>query len=166
MSFIKTLDERMELLRSAHSAMLSTSKHTMLMHWVKPKACAYVEQNKEKKAVYNRQYLKQYRAANFKNKRKLEFCLYKGGCCSQCGFTTTEDTIAAFDFHHIDDSDKEYTLSDMLMLKKNKVLKELRHLYPFVFKLPPDFTSQTIPCQADQKVGRCRDYRKARVRAE
>lgn len=86
---------------------------------------AYIERNKEKRTDYNRQYLRKYRAAGYKNKRKLELCLSKGGCCAECGFLATPDTIAAFDFHHINDSEKEYTVSDMLMLRKDKILKEL-----------------------------------------
>lgn len=86
---------------------------------------AYVERNKEKISAYNKQYLRKYRDAQFKNKRKLEFCLYKGGRCVECGFIASEDTTAAFDFHHINPDEKEYTPSDMLMLKKKKVFEEL-----------------------------------------
>lgn len=88
-------------------------------------ARAWIERNKEKRSAYNKAYLRQYRAADFKGKRKLEFCLYKGGCCVECGFEATKDTVAAFDFHHVNPSEKEYTPSDMLMLKKEKVYKEL-----------------------------------------
>ncbi|MDY7015584.1 MAG: hypothetical protein SVX43_18710 [Cyanobacteriota bacterium] len=91
----------------------------------KAKIKAYIERNKERRAAYNKQYSQEYRNAQFKNKRKLEFCLYKGGCCFECGFMATEDTIAAFDFHHIDPFEKEYTPSNMLMMKKDKVFKEL-----------------------------------------
>lgn len=86
---------------------------------------AYIERNKEKRAAYNKEYLRQYRAANFKGQRKLEFCLYKGGRCVECGFEANENTVAAFDFHHVNPSEKEYTPSDMLMLKKEKVFEEL-----------------------------------------
>ena len=86
---------------------------------------AYIERNKEKRSTYNKHYSQKYRDAQFKNQKKLEFCLYKGGHCSECGLAVTEDTIAAFDFHHIEPSEKEYTPSDMLMLKKEKVFKEL-----------------------------------------
>jgi hypothetical protein len=86
---------------------------------------AYIERNRAKRSAYSKLYSQKYRDAQFKNKRKLEFCLYKGGACSECGFAATEDTIAAFDFHHINPTEKEYTPSDMLMLKKSKVFKEL-----------------------------------------
>ncbi|MEB3228839.1 MAG: hypothetical protein VKJ27_10700 [Synechocystis sp.] len=91
----------------------------------KAKIQAYNRRNAARRSEYNRQYSQKYRDSQFKNQRKLEFCLYKGGCCSECGFEATEDTIAAFDFHHIDPSEKEYTPSDMLMLRKDKVFKEL-----------------------------------------
>lgn len=91
----------------------------------KAKIQAYISQNKERRTAYNKQYLRKYRASGFKNKRKLEFCLYKGGKCLECGFVATQETIAAFDFHHLDESIKEYTLSDMLMLRRDKVFKEL-----------------------------------------
>ena len=86
---------------------------------------AYIERNKEKRSKYNKEYSQKFRDSQFKNQRKLEFCLYKGGCCSECGFVANEETIAAFDFHHLDPSEKEYTPSDMLMLKKEKVFQEL-----------------------------------------
>lgn len=86
---------------------------------------AYIERKKEKRSQYSKQYSQRYRDAQFKNQRKLEFCLYKGGCCSECGFLATEETIAAFDFHHLEPSEKEYTPSDMLMLRKEKVFREL-----------------------------------------
>lgn len=86
---------------------------------------AYNEIHKEKRSAYSKEYSRKYRDAQFKNKRKLEFCLYKGGTCSECGFVATEETIAAFDFHHTNPLEKEHTPSDMLMLKKSKVLKEL-----------------------------------------
>lgn len=86
---------------------------------------AYIERNREKRSKYSKEYSQKFRDSQFKNQRKLEFCLYKGGCCSECGFVATEETIAAFDFHHLDPSEKEYTPSDMLMLKKEKVFQEL-----------------------------------------
>lgn len=91
----------------------------------KAKVKAYIERNKQKRSAYSKRYSQHYRDAQFKNQRKLEFCLYKGGKCSECGFVASEDTIAAFDFHHINPLEKEYTPSDMLMLKKEKVFKEL-----------------------------------------
>lgn len=91
----------------------------------KAKSKAYVERNQEKIKSYNKQYLREYRNSGIKNKNKLEFCIYKGGCCSECGFVATEDTIAAFDFHHTDPSEKEYTPSDMLLMRKDKVFQEL-----------------------------------------
>jgi len=91
----------------------------------KAKIQAYNERNKEKISGYSKKYSREYRNAQFKNKKKLEFCLYKGGCCTECGFTATQDTIAAFDFYHLDPSEKEYTPSDMLMLRKEKVFREL-----------------------------------------
>lgn len=91
----------------------------------KATVAAYVEKNRAKRSAYNKEYSRRYRNAQFKNKRKLEFCLYKGGVCSECGFVATEETIAAFDFHHTNALEKEYTPSDMLMLRRSKVLKEL-----------------------------------------
>ena len=91
----------------------------------KAKIKAYNQRNAEKRSAYSKQYSQKYRDAQFKNQRKLEFCLYKGGCCSKCGFQANEDTIAAFDFHHVNSSEKEYTPSDMLMMKKERVFKEL-----------------------------------------
>ena len=112
---------------------------------------AYIEKNKEKRAAYNKEYLRKYRAANFKGQRKLEFCLYKGGRCVECGFEANEDTVAAFDFHHVNPSEKERTPSDMLMLKKDKVFAELDkcillcanchrilHYRQYRAKLPPE----------------------------
>ncbi|NJN61472.1 MAG: hypothetical protein HC795_08050 [Coleofasciculaceae cyanobacterium RL_1_1] len=85
----------------------------------------YIEKHKAKRSEYNKNYLKTYRSSDFKNQRKLEFCLYKGGVCVECGFLANKETIAAFDFHHVDTSKKDYTISDMLMLKKAKVFEEL-----------------------------------------
>ena len=83
------------------------------------------EGNREKIKEYGKKYREKNRNSPFKNKRKLEFCLYKGGCCTECGFKATEKTIPAFDFHHVNPSEKEYTPSDLLMSEKSKVLKEL-----------------------------------------
>ena len=83
------------------------------------------EKYREKIKEYSKKYRENNRNSPFKNKRKLEFCIYKGGCCAECGFEATEKTIAAFDFHHVNPSEKEYTPSDMLMFEKSKVVKEL-----------------------------------------
>lgn len=91
----------------------------------KAKIKAYNEKNSERISRNSKIYSQKFKDAQFKNQRKLEFCIYKGGCCSECGFVATKDTIAAFDFHHLDPSEKEYTPSDMLMLRKDKVFKEL-----------------------------------------
>lgn len=85
----------------------------------------YKEKNRERISQYNKTYLRKYRSFGFKNQKKLEYCLYKGGRCEICGFEANQDTIAAFDFHHLNPEEKEFTPSDMLMLKKEKVLKEL-----------------------------------------
>lgn len=83
------------------------------------------EKCKDKVKEYGKKYREKNRNYLYKNKRKLEFCLYKGGFCAECGFEATEKTIAAFDFHHVNPSEKEYTPSDVLMFQKSKALKAL-----------------------------------------
>lgn len=39
--------------------------------------------------------------------RKIELVNYLGGCCSKCGY---KDNLAVLEFHHIDESTKEFQL--------------------------------------------------------
>lgn len=61
--------------------------------------------------------------ANRKRKnRKIKAVEYKGGCCCKCGYATC---MEALEFHHIDDSKKEFALSWMYSLSWDKMKKEL-----------------------------------------
>lgn len=88
-----------------------------------------IKANREKYKDKIKAYSKKYRAEklnkNIKAKKKLEYALLLGTKCIFCDFVLTEKTVAAFDFHHKDPSKKEYVLSDMLMMKREKVLVEL-----------------------------------------
>ena len=49
--------------------------------------------------------------ANVKNHRKrtkIKLVEYKGGCCEKCGYNKC---IEALEFHHIDESTKEFAVS-------------------------------------------------------
>lgn len=85
----------------------------------------YKEKNADKISSYNIQYQRIYRSSGKKQERKLLMCMYKGGKCTHCGFDATAKTIAAFDFHHINPSEKEYTPSDMVMMKWGRIVSEL-----------------------------------------
>jgi hypothetical protein len=54
-------------------------------------------------------------------KRKIELIEIMGGCCENCGYNKN---VAAFDFHHIDPSEKEYQL-DMRKLSNTRMDKLL-----------------------------------------
>lgn len=56
------------------------------------------------------------------NKRKTVLLnLLKGKVCSRCGF----DDIRALCFHHRNRSEKEFTIGQILSLKKETILKEI-----------------------------------------
>ena len=47
---------------------------------------------------------------------------YKGGCCEKCGYNKCK---WAFDFHHLDSTKKDFSLSKNITLSWDKVKKEL-----------------------------------------
>lgn len=54
-------------------------------------------------------------------KRKVELIEMMGGCCENCGYNKN---VSAFDFHHIDPTQKDYQL-DMRTLSNNRMDKLL-----------------------------------------
>lgn len=89
------------------------------------KIAEYKETNKERISEYNVAYQRKYRNSGVKQRRKLKMCEHKGGYCEHCGFKATENTIAAFDFHHIDPNTKDKQLSDMCLMKWDKIVLEM-----------------------------------------
>lgn len=85
----------------------------------------YKDRNREKIREYNIAYQRKYRSSGRKQARKLEMCEYKGCKCVMCGLIATEVTISAFDFHHLDPSEKEYTPSDMVNMRWERIVDEL-----------------------------------------
>lgn len=53
---------------------------------------------------------------------KLKAIEYKGGKCTKCGY---DKCYAAMDFHHMDPTQKDFNLRDMIRIKWNLVLLEL-----------------------------------------
>jgi len=73
----------------------------------------YIEKNRE---VYNT------KARDKRNQRKKEGVQYKGGACEHCKEVVH---IAAFDFHHVDASTKEFDPGLMGTHSKEKYFAEL-----------------------------------------
>ena len=91
----------------------------------KGSVASYKQRNKEAIQAYNIEYQKKYRSSGRKQQRKLEMCKYKGGRCNNCCKEANEHNISIFDFHHLDESLKEYTPSDMVNMKWDRIVKEL-----------------------------------------
>ena len=59
---------------------------------------------------------------NHRQKIKEKAIEYKGGCCEKCGYDKCK---WAFDFHHLDSTKKDFSLSKNITLSWDKVKKEL-----------------------------------------
>lgn len=72
---------------------------------------------KEKQNTYHSQTMRSI-------KRKYEFIMLKGGCCNNCGYNKN---ISALEFHHIDESSKNFSIDFRKLANTNKetLLKEL-----------------------------------------
>lgn len=53
---------------------------------------------------------------------KIRAVEYLGGCCSKCGY---DENVVALDFHHVDRSTKEFTISGMHCLSWKRIKAEL-----------------------------------------
>lgn len=89
------------------------------------KIAKYREDNKDKIQSYNIEYQKAYRSSDRKRERKLAMTEYKGGKCNLCGIIANKVNLAAFDFHHKDPDSKEYTPSDMVNMRWERITLEL-----------------------------------------
>jgi len=82
-------------------------------------------QNKKRVNDYNREYRKRDYVKERCNegrrawalKQKLLSIEYKGGCCVICGYSKCP---AALDFHHLDPSEKEYTIKQHWVFENRK----------------------------------------------
>lgn len=54
---------------------------------------------------------------------KRELIAYKGGECSQCGYD--KDVPSAYDFHHRDPKEKDFSISHYAVLNRKKLFKEV-----------------------------------------
>lgn len=62
------------------------------------------------------------RVKSHRQKVKEKAIFYKGGKCEKCDY---DKCSWAFDFHHLDKSKKDFTLSSCLTLSWDKIKKEL-----------------------------------------
>ena len=53
-------------------------------------------------------------------KLKQEMVDYKGGCCQKCGY---DKYIGALDFHHINPSEKDFTIAHLRQYKFDDIIK-------------------------------------------
>ena len=65
---------------------------------------------------------KQY-ATYWRIRKKKELVEYKGGKCEICEYS--KDILGAYDFHHIDPSKKEFSISQYTVLNIEKLKKEV-----------------------------------------
>lgn len=85
------------------------------------KKCCAIKHNKWMRD--NRDKLNNWRRIDFKNKQE-KLASYIGGIkCNKCGFT--HSTFAPFDFHHIDPSTKDVSISDAINRSWNNLVKEV-----------------------------------------
>lgn len=61
--------------------------------------------NRKARFLYKKQWLK---------KLKINLINYKGGKCRHCSYTLNDTNEQAFDFHHVDSSNKLFTISSSL----------------------------------------------------
>lgn len=101
------------------------SKERYLRDKASGKVQKYKEDNKEAISAYNIEYQRTHTNSEKKRQRKLDMCEYKGNKCQHCGKKVTRYSAAAFDFHHVDGQDKEYSPADMVMMRWSKIIKEL-----------------------------------------
>ena len=59
---------------------------------------------------------------NWRKRRKVQSILYKGGKCEKCGY---DKCLSALEFHHIDPSKKDFTISTVINRKFEKIKNEL-----------------------------------------
>lgn len=79
----------------------------------KPKSEFYKCENKAKGIHYRcKQCENELYSKPIKN--KLKWAKYLGGKCSNCGIEITVDNYCIFDFHHLDPSKKEYSVTQLL----------------------------------------------------
>lgn len=97
----------------------------------KEKLKKYQKEWYEKQKKLNSAHLKLRQAKNNKQKvesgrqKKIRYLLLKGGECSICGYKYDSTNAAAFDFHHVDIAEKEYSPSQILKYGEDKIQAEL-----------------------------------------
>ena len=62
------------------------------------------------------------KVVDWRIKRKKQSIDYKGGCCKICGYNKS---MSALEFHHIDPSKKDFTISKYVNKKFDKIKDEL-----------------------------------------
>ena len=88
----------------------------------------YYEKYKDKRIEYQRKYRKENRAlvnerVKAKRNRRLDQAIILlGGKCADC---TTVFDKCVYDFHHLDPSEKEFTISDNLSCAEDKFITEV-----------------------------------------
>ena len=93
----------------------------------------YRESNRDKIRKWNKKHrdshMDRYRelqreyAKKIIRDRKTEAILNFGGSCSKCGYSFTKENIAAFDFHHKEDSSKKDGINFRLLNYKEELKK-------------------------------------------
>ena len=85
----------------------------------------------QKQKENNLPHLKERQQKNNKQKderarqKKVKYILLKGGVCTSCGYKYDGTNAAAFDFHHINSNEKEYSPAQILKYSEEKIQNEL-----------------------------------------
>ena len=109
------------LLSSTHASLHPKEKICSICNKVKPINQFYFLKNKN--AFLSRCNSCDRELSLRKNRGLKKLCVdYKGGKCESCGYSRN---IAAFDFHHRDPSQKDFTISTVRAKNINKLKKEL-----------------------------------------
>lgn len=85
----------------------------------------------QKQKENNLPHLKERQQKNNKQKderarqKKVKYILLKGGVCTSCRYKYDGTNAAAFDFHHINSNEKEYSPAQILKYSEEKIQNEL-----------------------------------------
>lgn len=88
----------------------------------------YDSEHREERAEYQKQYREKHKALVYlkrsikRTTRKLEAIHHLGNKCLKCGISYHH---SVYDFHHVDQSEKEYLISDVINLSKEKFWAEI-----------------------------------------
>jgi hypothetical protein len=97
---------------------------------MKNKTCRVCKVMKQKETdFYPKKAVCKECTVNHKRKRRIELKIraiqYKGGICNDCGVTYQKLPYAAWDFHHINPHEKEFTWSKLKNCGWDGILAEL-----------------------------------------